>query len=271
MDELTRRIEALLFASGKGLRVKTICEYTDESEKTILKSLKSLQEHYNDLDSSLVITDREDVWKLTVRGKYTKDIEHIASETELPPALLKTLAVIAYKSPVMQADIVNMRGQQSYDHIKQLAKQKFITKEESGRTYLLKITDKFYNYFDVEGDEEIREIFENLRKMQPKDHLGDLEVVDATPQGEATQKAKPKEETVGNLEVVDVVPVRKQEDKALERKFLESMDQRIEELSGRVNEHELPKVQERETPEKEQKELSSVFDEKEDEDDEDYL
>ena len=270
MEELTKRIEAFLFASGKGISEATLADYADASTKKIQSALAELQKHYEDLDSALTVTKREDVWKLTVRGKYTKEIEHIASETELPPAILKTLAVIAYKSPVMQADVVNMRGQQSYDHIKLLAKQQFITKEEKGRTFLLKITDKFYNYFDVEGDEEIREVFEKLRAMQPQQKLGELEVVDASDAQEiAPEQQKEQSEELGRLEVVDVEPRRKKsdEDVAIEKEFLESMDKRIEELSSRIQRHRLPEKQQE--SEQAEEETSSAFEKEEDE--EDYL
>jgi len=248
-EELKNKIEAILFASGKGLTEDKIAEYCEEKNKKVTKAIKELAEEYQTRDSSLIISKHNDKWKLTVRGKYTKYIEKIVSEVELPRTTLKTLALIAYKSPVLQSDIVNMRGQNAYEHIKELVKEKLITKEESGRSYLLKITDKFYNYFDIEGDEEIKELFENLRKK--KEELIELEIINAAKE----ENKKEEQSKLGNLEIVEITnqePRRKEkseEEKKEENKFLNNIDKKIEELSQRIKEE--PKKTEEKTNEEE--------------------
>lgn len=249
MNELPKKIESILFASGKGITVADLAEYTESTPSTVTKALKELQTHYERAESSLIISTYQDKWKLTVKSAYTKYIQNMVSETELAPGLLKTLAVIAYKSPVIQSDIVNIRGQISYDHIKQLTKEKFITKEDSGRSYMLKITDKFYNYFDVEGDEEIREVFSQLRSQQERRTAIENEI-----------KQQEQQKQLGNLEVVDVdtskdhdkifdSPVRKEksdEQKRTEKDFLSSIDDRINSLANRVEKQSLPKKEDKE-------------------------
>ncbi len=259
MKDLTKQIEAILYASGKGVSETQLATYCEEKPRAIKKALQELQEAYEAFDSSLTIGQYQDRWKLTVRSKYSPYIQKIVSETEFSPALLKTLAVIAYKSPVLQADVISMRGQSGYDHIKVLVKEKFVTKEDAGRSYLLKITEKFYNYFDVEGDEEIREVFaalktqqerlqaieEELRESQQK--LGDLEVVDA--------EEKEHEEL---FETEKQEPIRKEkspEEKEVEQNFLSDIDKRIEELSARVGEQQLPERKKEEEQEKEEEYL----------------
>jgi len=263
MDELQNKIEAILFASGKGVSEENLAKYCEEKPVKIKKALSSLAEEYQKRESSLIIVKRSEKWKLTVRGKYTQYIEKIVSETELPRTILKTLALIAYKSPVLQSDIVSMRGQSAYDHIKELVKEKLITKEENGRSFTLKITDKFYNYFDVEGDEEIRELFESLRKKQQK--ITELEIINIAEEQEKIDKEKSK---LGNLKIVDtnqnsnedekifeekIEPRRKEkteEEKTEEANFLDNIDSRIGELSKRIETHELPKINQEETEEK---------------------
>lgn len=190
--KLKNRIEAILYASGKGISVENLTSYTGENTKKVKQALKKLQEEYDDKDTSLTVKEHNGMWKLTVKGEYTEDVKAIVNETELASAILKTLAVIVYKSPVLQSDIIDMRGQGAYDHIKELVKEKFITKEKSGRSYLLKITEKFYDYFDVEGDEEIREVFDNLRQEQASQQQ--LQVVNIAGNKESSESAKKGEE-----------------------------------------------------------------------------
>lgn len=267
MNELTNKIEAILYASGKGVTEEDLANYCETKPKAVQKAIEELQKNLEERNGSLLITEHNDKWKLTVKGKYTPLIQAIVSETELPNPILKTLAVIAYKSPVMQSDIVNMRGQGAYEHIKTLVKEKFITKEESGRTFILKITDKFYNYFDVEGDEEIREIFANLRKQQQK--MTELEIVTIANEELATKNTLENQQKLGNLAIVDVNPNREQdklapeeetkprtkekneEEKREEEAFLDNIDKKIDEISKHVKKQELPKREEHKKEEEE--------------------
>lgn len=237
MNEVRNQIEAILFASGKGVSADDIAIYCDIKTKEVNKQMELLREEFDGRDGSLQITHHDDKWKLTVRGKYLPYVEKIVSETELAPAILKTLAVVAYKSPVYQADVVSMRGQSAYEHIKELVKQKFITKEESGRTYTLKITDKFYEYFDVEGDEEIREVFEKLRAQREENEK--IQILDDKEQA----SKKEEQEHLGKLDVIEIEPRRKEYDENTikeEQNFLTNIDKKIEELSKRVDSQELP-------------------------------
>ena len=249
--ELKNKIEAILYASGKGVGLEDLCIYCDTKPKQVDKALQELQKEFEEREGSLVFSEVNGRWKLTVRGKYTMDIQKIVSETELPNPILKTLAVVAYKSPVLQSDVVNMRGQTAYEHIKELVKQKFITKEEKGRSYILKITDKFYNYFDVEGDEEIREVFAKLRAQQ--EQLEGLEIVDSasTDDEEATgdgntpsDGAQKKRGELDIVEMEDATPRTRQrsdEEKKEEEEFLARMDTNIGEMSEKISSHEIAK------------------------------
>ena len=251
MSDLKNKIEALLFASGKGLPVEEIADYCEEKLALTKKKLTLLHTEFQERDGSLVVEEHNNKWKMTVRGKYTDYIKKIVSETELPGPILKTLAIIAYKSPVLQADVVHMRGQGAYDHIKQLAKQKFLTKDEEGRSYILRITDKFFNYFDVEGDQEIRDIFATLKKNEEKrrveveeqavlaqqQKLGELKVVESQKEGD-------HEKIFDNTYMGGITKQRTEEELKEEKQFLTNMDSKIDEISSRLDKHILPKREE---------------------------
>ena len=48
---------------------------------------------------------------------------------------------------------MKLRNASAYDHMKQLEERGFIAKERSGRTYKLKLTKKFFEYFDLPSEE----------------------------------------------------------------------------------------------------------------------
>lgn len=258
--EEENQIEAILFASGKGVTLDEINNICNYDIKLIKKSIKNLQEEYSKRDSSLQIVENNDKWKLTVKSKYLGYVEKIVSETELSQSILKTLAVIAFKSPVLQSEIIDMRGVCAYDHVKELVQNKFITKDPEGRSFILKITDKFYNYFDVEDDDEIRDVFSKLKSEQEQ-KLGELEVVDIDSSSEKIKEIKEDGEVgnptnLSNLEIVDASPEevsenlnykreeifqRRKEQREEDKSFLSDINSKIDELSKRVDENKIEK------------------------------
>ncbi|MFP4522997.1 MAG: SMC-Scp complex subunit ScpB [Candidatus Woesearchaeota archaeon] len=238
MADLQNRIEAILFASGKGVSEEDLANFCQSTPKTIHKYAKRLQEEYATRDTSLVISQHENKWKLTVRGKYLNDIKQITSETELSNSVLKTLAIIAFKSPVLQSTIIDMRGQGAYEHIKVLAKQKFLTKEDQGRTYVLKITDKFYNYFDIEGDDEIREVFDAMKKQQSR-IIQEGIIAAEKEQAKRDSTSPQRQETI-----IGQIYTRQdaQEDKDKQNAFLEEIDTRLSKTSNRLDQDDITSI-----------------------------
>ena len=85
-SELENRIEAILFASGKGVTEEDLAEYCEAKVPAVKKALAALVAKFDGLDGSLEISQNANKWKLTVRGQYLADVQKIVSETELPQA-----------------------------------------------------------------------------------------------------------------------------------------------------------------------------------------
>ncbi len=153
MEEPQKKVEAVLFAVGKEItseRIASLCSLAVEDVESILVELIN---HYRRAGNSLQIVKKEGGWKLTVQDEYVPLVSSIVSSTELPGPLTETLAVIAWKYPIQQAEVIKLRGSGAYEHLKQLEEQGFVVKEKSGRTFKLKLTKKFFEYFDLPSDE----------------------------------------------------------------------------------------------------------------------
>ncbi|MEM4259945.1 MAG: SMC-Scp complex subunit ScpB [Candidatus Woesearchaeota archaeon] len=166
MDE-KNQVEALLFSSGKFMSEENLSLLIGADIKEIRKALKALKDEYAARDSSLTLVQENNTWKVNVREKYLDLVRKIVADTELPKSVLETLAIIAWKNPVQQSDVVNTRGNKAYEHIAQLEEMGFINKEKSGRSFKLKLAEKFFEYFDVEGTKDIKEIFKNVKIPKP--------------------------------------------------------------------------------------------------------
>jgi segregation and condensation protein B len=241
--ELTPKlqVEALLFSSGKTMSEEQLANLTKLDPRTVKKALQDLEKEYAERDSAIIIFNDPTGWKMMVRDLYVQTVKNIVADTELTRACMETLAVIAYKYPkVLQSEVIDIRGSGAYEHMAELEKLGFISREPSGRSYAVKLTEKFFNYFDVAGGKNIREVFKNVKvpaKVAEQKTLGDLQVVDVNNAG------KPAQETDLGMDVVDVssvpeprTPVVTEEEKQAHNEYLDDLDQRIAKLQQRNDE-----------------------------------
>ncbi len=149
-EELKRLVEAVLFAAGRKLELAEIVKLCKRSEQDVLAVLTEWKPQLDAGSSPTMLVQDGTAWKLTVREKYVHIIKKVVTQTELPKGHLETLAVVAYKAPVLQSKVIKIRTNKAYDHLAQLEHSGLITREKSGRTKLIKLTPKFFEYFDLD-------------------------------------------------------------------------------------------------------------------------
>jgi len=153
MQDIKNRIEAILFTTGRFLTYEEIASLCNiGSEGLVKEAIQALVEDYKNRESALEVAEQGNAIKLNIRKDYLYLTTKLLSDTELDKPTQETLALVAYKNPALQAEIIHMRGNSAYDHLKKLKELEFINSEKKGRTRLLKLTPKFYDYFDVVDD-----------------------------------------------------------------------------------------------------------------------
>lgn len=152
MEQLKSKIEAVLFTTAKTLEAKEIAEIleveSDEAEEALLELIMD----YSSRDGALEIDD-ENGYILQVKLEHMDIVEKLCP-VELRPSVLKTLTVIALKEPIRQSYLKDLRGASAYEHVKELVKMGMISKnkDKNGRSFNLKTTQKFAEYFKLKGD-----------------------------------------------------------------------------------------------------------------------
>jgi len=100
------------------------------------------------------------MWKMDVKPEFSGVVNRIAGgNSEFTKAEQETLAIIAYKNPIKQSVVIKIRGNKAYDHIKKFSDLGLIRKKKEGHTYILELSDDFYDYFNIEkskGDEDLK-------------------------------------------------------------------------------------------------------------------
>jgi segregation and condensation protein B len=149
---LKARIETVLFVTARAMQVEEISEILKADPAEVESELLDLIMDYASREGALEIDD-EDGYILQVRQEH-KDIVENLVPVELRPPVLKTLSVIALKEPIRQTRLVELRGSTAYEHIGELLKKGLIskTKDKNGRSYNLKTTPMFAEYFKLKGD-----------------------------------------------------------------------------------------------------------------------
>jgi segregation and condensation protein B len=153
MQQDKDKVEAILFTTGRFLDLEEISKLVGIGSMGYLRQiLEELREDYSKRKGALEIVEENGRWKLNLRKEYMYLTEQLLNEAELDKPTQETLAIIVYRQPAIQADVISIRGNKAYDHIKRLKEEGFIVAERFGRTRLLKLTPKFYDYFDIVED-----------------------------------------------------------------------------------------------------------------------
>ena len=154
MQDDKNKAETVLFTTGRFLNLDEISKLSGIGSVGYLKELlDGLKKDYETRNGALEIISQGEKWKINIRKEYLHLTENLLTDAELDRPTQETLAVIAYKNPAQQHEIIKIRGNKAYDHIGILKELDFVTSEPSGRSRLLKLTQKFYDYFDVVADQ----------------------------------------------------------------------------------------------------------------------
>ncbi len=151
METLKAKVEAVLFITSKAMQPFEIAEILEIEEEKVTDALLDLMFDYSSRNGALEIDD-EDGYIIQVKAEHMDIVEKLCP-VELKPAVLKTLTVIALKEPIRQTTLKELRSN-AYEHIAELLEQGLIskTKDKNGRSFNIRTTKKFQEYFKLKGD-----------------------------------------------------------------------------------------------------------------------
>lgn len=150
-EEITARIEAALYSAGRPLSIDDLVRSSGtNSKEKIRKALNDLIRKTNSVFKAIEITQLEEgTFVFQLKPIYTPLIRRFAQQPIISSSALKTLSYIAYEQPVTSKRLVQIRGSQVYNHLKELQHVSFIEHEKLGRLKVYRTTKKFQDYFGV--------------------------------------------------------------------------------------------------------------------------
>jgi len=165
-DEVKRIVEALLFAVQEPISVRKISEIIEGAEaKEIREVIQQLREEYDTHDRVFQIEEIANGFQLLSRPEYHEWISKIrkkSGESKLSQQALETLSIIAYKQPIIRAEIEAIRGVQSGQMIRTLIEKGLVKitgrDEVLGRPLLYGTTTKFLDQFGLKSIKDLPKV-----------------------------------------------------------------------------------------------------------------
>lgn len=166
--EVRAVLEALIFASPQPVTAREIGKVMQGVPKPDWQhALQEIRADYARDGRGLQLVEVANGYQITTRPEYNDWVRELIdpkSPTRLSIQALETLAVIAYKQPVTQPEIIELRGIKSGGVIKTLLEKRLIRilgrKEVVGRPILYGTTKQFLLHFGMKDLSELPKIEE---------------------------------------------------------------------------------------------------------------
>jgi len=208
--ELKQIIEALLFAAEEPLPGRKIAEIVGNKidGTDVRKAVDALRDEFTQADRPYTIEEIAGGYQLLTQqayGVYIRRLFKTRSKGRLSQAALETLSIIAYRQPVLKADIEIVRGVNVDQMIQSLMEKELIKvtgrAESLGRPILYGTTPKFLKVFGLRSLKDLPNDSEITPATDPSVSLY-VEETEETPQAEDNTQA---EDASSNIQAEDTV------------------------------------------------------------------
>ena len=158
MDDLKNIVESLLFVAEEPLTIEQIKQVLSLPDtKVIRQALNELIADYEERRGAFSLHEVAGGYQFRSRPDYVPWIRRLLQPkpSRLSKAALETLAIIAYKQPMIRSDVEHLRGVDCGGVLRMLLERKLIRvlgrKEIPGRPLIYATTKQFLQVFDLKN------------------------------------------------------------------------------------------------------------------------
>ena len=168
------QLEAVLFIAREPLSTRKLAQLADLADGTEARTLVRALNHLYDAEQrAFQVVEVAGGIQLRTRPQFAPWLRRLCSvqpEVRLSGPALETLAVVAYRQPVLRVTVEAVRGVQCGEILRQLMERDLVKivgrSEELGRPYLYGTTKQFLQVFGLRSLEELPRR-EQLRLDEP--------------------------------------------------------------------------------------------------------
>jgi len=149
-------LEAILFLSGEPVTLPSLKDATDMQDTEIKRLMDELISEYREKNGGILVAEIANGYQMVTNTAYAQWLKKFTAKNasaKLSASALETLAIIAYRQPIIKAEIEQYRSVNSDGVVKTLLDRKLIKilgrKEAPGRPLLYGTTKEFLQYFGL--------------------------------------------------------------------------------------------------------------------------
>ncbi len=194
-------IEAILFMAGETVTLDTIRNIIEIDKYNTERLVRELISDYSIKNTGLFIAEVAEGFQMVTDpacAPWVKKLLSTAVPKKLTQSSLETMAIIAYKQPIIKAEIEAIRGVNSDGVVKTLLDKRLIQilgrKEVPGRPLMYATTKEFLQYF-------------GLKDLSELPTLKEFQEVDIPEPPERTPENSERPESVAEEQKLDAEPV----------------------------------------------------------------
>ncbi|MDP7070217.1 MAG: SMC-Scp complex subunit ScpB [Phycisphaerales bacterium] len=189
------RVEAALVTSDRPIKAARLAESTGLSKDEIREAIESLNDCYERTGRVFRILSVADGWQVMTLPEVAPVLARVLAarqQSHLTQAAMETLAIIAYRQPVLRAEIEAIRGVACGEVLRGLMERRLVRiagrAEELGRPMLYGTTRDFLRAFGLGGIDDLPDVdgLERAPSWSPPKPAA----VESTPRGQQTDPAE---------------------------------------------------------------------------------
>lgn len=198
--EIKPILESIIFVSDTPVQLETLVEILPESSKeAILEGIHRIQKEYEEDFRGLELVEVAGGYQFRTKPKWAEWIQRLkkAKAVRLSRSALETLAMVAYRQPIIRPEIEAIRGVDSGWVLRTLLEKGLIKvmgrKDIPGRPIVYGTTQAFLELFSLNTLSDLPTLREIVPPSVPEEisqeRVPGIEAEAATPQETSTMKA----------------------------------------------------------------------------------
>jgi segregation and condensation protein B len=181
-------IEGILFVAEAPLNVSQLAAILEtEDQDTIKDALIKLAMELEELDRAFTLVEVAGGWRMRTKSELAFWLRKMKKQqvAKLSPAALETLAIVAYKQPVLRAEVERIRGVDAGGVLRMLMEKELVRvvgrKDLPGKPLIYGTTKRFLEVFDLKSINDLPTMEELESLMSETQSVVEGETADAEP------------------------------------------------------------------------------------------
>lgn len=188
-EQAQPRLEGILFLAREPLNTRRLAQYASLADGTAARTLiRQINRDYDARGRAVRVEEIGGGMQLLTRPAYSpwlRRLGYLPPETYLSAPSMETLAVVAYRQPVLRVEVEAVRGVACGEILRQLMERELVRitgrSDELGRPYLYGTTKRFLRQF-------------GLRSLEALPHVEAFSQEDSTEHNPRITSVVPEEE-----------------------------------------------------------------------------